>query len=66
MTYAEKKQKENHLLYLIEQKRLFTLKKVANDYNCSIRTVKRMLSNLRDEGYAIKYCRKSNKYLLKK
>ncbi|NMH89376.1 helix-turn-helix domain-containing protein [Flavivirga algicola] len=65
MTYTEKKQKENHLLYLIEQERLFSLKKVANDYNCSIRTVKRMLSNLRDEGYVIKYCRKGKKYILK-
>ena len=65
MTYAERKEKENHLLYLIQHKRLCDLEKVANDYNCSIRTVKRMLSNLRNEGYLIIYCRKSSKYLLK-
>lgn len=66
MTYSERKEKEKHLLYLIEQKRLIELEKVADDYECSVRTIKRMLSNLRNEGKTITYCRKSNKYLLKK
>ncbi|WP_308990450.1 hypothetical protein QLS71_003070 [Mariniflexile litorale] len=66
MTYSERKEKENHLLYLIEHKRLSDLEKVANDYECSVRTIKRMISNLRNEGKTIMYCRKSNKYLLKK
>lgn len=66
MTYPERKEKEKHLLYLIEEKRLYDLEKVANDYECSIRTIKRMLENLRNEGKTIVYCRKSNKYLLKK
>lgn len=66
MTYAERKEKENHLLYLIEQERLCCLEKVAIDYECSIRTVKRMLENLRNEGKTIVYCRKSNKYIMKK
>lgn len=66
MTYAERKEKESHLLYLIEHKRLSSLEKVANDYECSKRTIKRMLNSLREEGYHIIYCRKSNKYLLEK
>ncbi|WP_147677883.1 hypothetical protein [Algibacter pacificus] len=66
MTYPERKEKEKHLLYLIEQKRLYDLEKVAEDYDCSIRTIKRMLENLRNEGKTITYCRKSNKYILKK
>ncbi|WP_165733829.1 MULTISPECIES: HTH domain-containing protein [Polaribacter] len=65
MTYPERKEKEKHLLYLIEQERLFNLKKIANDYECSSRTIKRMLLNLREEGFNIVYCRKCNKYLLK-
>lgn len=65
MTYSERKEKEKHLLYLIEHKRLHSLEKVANDYECSVRTVKRMLANLRGEGYDITYCRKDNKYLIK-
>ena len=65
MTYLEKKEKENYLLYLIEKERLYSLKKVADDYECSVRTIKRMISNLRNQGKTITYCRKSNKYLLK-
>lgn len=66
MTYPERKEKEKHLLYLIEQERLFNLENVAKDYNCSVRTVKRMLENLRNEGENIAYCRKNNKYILEK
>lgn len=66
MTYSERKEKESHLLYLIEQKRLTSLEKVAKDFECSERTIKRMLNSLREEGYNILYCRKSNKYLLEK
>ncbi len=64
MTYAERKEKENHLLYLIKYERLHSLEKVASDYNCSKRTIKRMLSNLRKEGYNIVYCKKSRKYII--
>ncbi len=64
MTYSERKEKENHLLYLIEQERLCSLETVATNYNCSIRTIKRMLNSLREEGYDIQYCRKCYKYLL--
>ena len=66
MTYSERKEKEEHLLYLIEQKRLCSLEKVADDFDCSVRTVKRMLVNLRNEGKIIVYCRKSNQYSIEK
>ena len=65
MTYAERKEKEKHLLHLIQQQRLISLKKVARDYNCSKRTILRMLSSLREEGYNIEYCKKSFKYIFK-
>ena len=66
MTYSERKEKETHLLYLIQHNRLYSLEKVANDYKCSVRTVKRMIANLRDEGCDIAYCRKKNNYFIKK
>lgn len=66
MTFQERKEKEKHLLYLIEHKRLCSLEKVANDFECSVRTIKRMLTSLRDEGYKICYCKKSSKYFLDK
>jgi len=65
MTYSERKQKEVHLLYLIENKRLCSLEKTANDFECSVRTIERMLKELREAGYSINYCRKTNKYFLK-
>jgi biotin operon repressor len=66
MTYLERKEKENHLLYLIEHERLYSLEKVANDFECSIRTIKRMLTSLRNEGYEIFYCRKNCRYFFNK
>lgn len=66
MTFQERKEKEKHLLYLIEHKRLCSLEKVANDFECSVRTIKRMLESLRNEDKNIVYCRKSNRYLLEK
>ncbi|MBD0833719.1 HTH domain-containing protein [Aestuariibaculum sediminum] len=64
MTYAERKEKEEYLLYLIKQKRLYSLKEVADNFDCSERTLKRIIFHLRDEGYNIKYCRKKHKYFL--
>lgn len=64
MTYAERKEKEKYLLYLIQKERLVSIEKVSNDFNCSKRTVKRMLCGLRDEGYKIYYCKVRCKYLL--
>lgn len=66
MTYFERKEKENHLLYLIEHKRLCSLEKVANDFECSVRTIKRMLTSLRLEGYKICYCKKNSNYFFDK
>ena len=66
MTYQERKEKEKHLLYLIEHKRLCSLEKVANDFECSVRTIKRMIESLRNEDKNIRFCRKINKYFLEK
>ncbi len=65
MTYAERKEKEKHLLYLIKQERLVSIEKVAHDYGCSVRTVERMLKELRKGGYNIIFCRKNNRYFIK-
>jgi predicted DNA-binding transcriptional regulator YafY len=64
MTYFERKEKETHLLYLIERKSLCSLEKTANDFECSVRTIKRMLTSLRNEGYNICYCKKNSNYFL--
>jgi len=64
MKYHEKKEKEKHLLYLIQEKRLTSLEKLTKDFNCSKRTLERMLSDLRIEGHKIEYCKCDKKYFL--
>lgn len=64
MTYSERKEKEEYLLYLIKNKKLISLEVIANNFDCSVRTIERMLKDLREVGYYITYCRKSNRYLL--
>ena len=66
MTYAERKEKEKYLLYLIEQERLCYLDEIANKLECSTRTIERMIKDLREEGNDIFFCRKKHKYILKK
>lgn len=66
MTYSERKEKEKHLLYLIQHNRLISLENLAIDFDCSVRTIKRMITNLRYEGYDIVYCRIKFSYYIKK
>ncbi len=65
MTYRERKEKEQHLLCLIKKEWLISLEKIAVDFNCSERTLKRMLFSLREDGYNIVYCKKCCKYLIR-
>lgn len=66
MTYKERKEKEKHLLYLIERGWLSSLEKVATDFDCSVRTIERILKDLKEEGHDICYCRVQNIYVIKK
>ena len=66
MTYKERKEKEAYLLYLIEKGRLSSLEKVSDKFGCSKRTIRRMISNLREEGNTIYYCRVKHEYFMKK
>lgn len=66
MTYSQRKEKEKYLLNLIQHNRLISLENLANDFGCSVRTVKRMIANLRDEGYDIVYCRMEFRYYIVK
>lgn len=64
MKYAERRKREEYLMYLLENKRLSNLEKIAEDFDCSKRTILRMLNNLRNEGYDISFCRTRKKYIL--
>ena len=65
MTFKEKKDKMNYLLDLIQRGRLHSLEQTAVHFCCSKRTIERMISDLRGEGYAIHYCRVKRRYILK-
>ena len=65
MKYLERKQRNEYLLEMIEKKRCFSLKQITEIYDCSERTVKRMLSELRDEGHNVKYCKSLKRFVLR-
>ncbi|MHA7944859.1 HTH domain-containing protein [Formosa sp. 3Alg 14/1] len=66
MTYSERKEKEKYLLYLIKNNRFISLEKTAIDFNCSKRTIRRMIASLRDEGHYICYCKIKCNYFLER
>ncbi|MDC1105643.1 HTH domain-containing protein [Prolixibacteraceae bacterium] len=64
MTFLEHKERLEHLLELVAKGRCFALQDVADKFQCSRRTVKRMLVQLRDEGHIITYCPSSRRFYL--
>ena len=64
MTFIERKQKMEYLLYLIANGRCLSLKEISEKFECSERTIKRMVSCLKEEGNPVKYCKKLKKYIL--
>jgi predicted DNA-binding transcriptional regulator YafY len=50
---------------MIENGRLLSLKQASRKFNCSERTIKRMLKTLREQGHEIKYSRTERKFFLK-
>jgi len=66
MTFKERKEKLNYLLYLLEQNRLCALDCVAEKFGCSQRTVRRMINELRNEDCVIVYDKLNKKYFLEK
>lgn len=61
LTYAEKL---NYLLEMIEKGQLFSLKQASEKFECSKRTIRRMINTLRKQGYPIKYNRVNKKYFI--
>ncbi|HVX00183.1 MAG TPA: HTH domain-containing protein [Candidatus Babeliaceae bacterium] len=56
----------SYILELIEKQRLRSIGDVAKRFECSNRTVKRMLTHLREQGHDIQYDRLQKKFILKK
>ena len=61
LIYAERL---NYLLHQIERGRVSSPNEVAEKYNCSERTVRRMINHLRAAGHEIRYCRRRLRYYI--
>ncbi len=59
LTYSERM---DYLLEMIQKGRLLSLGEAADKFECSERTIKRMLCNLRMKGHEIKYCKRNRKF----
>jgi predicted DNA-binding transcriptional regulator YafY len=62
MNFHERKQTLEYLLDLIEKERCFTIEFISEKFNCSVRTAKRMIAELKEEGNEIKFCRIEKKF----
>ncbi len=65
MRFIERKKRLAYLIDLVDKGRLLSLKAIADKFECSDRTVKRLLADLREEGYHIIYCRRRKKFIQK-
>jgi len=64
MDYLSYTEKLNYLLEMIEKGRLLSLKQASEKFDCSERTIRRMINRLREQGYQIKYSRKNMIYFI--
>jgi biotin operon repressor len=65
MNYNERKKRLGYLLELIEKGQCISTNQMAQKFNCSKRTVKRLIDELRIEGYDIQYCTSIKKFHVK-
>lgn len=66
MTFDEYEKKINFLKTLVETGRTGSPKELAELFNVSERTIRRMVQNLKQQELDIEFCRKRNSYLFKK
>jgi DeoR/GlpR family transcriptional regulator of sugar metabolism len=66
MDYKTYTERLNYLLEMTEKGRVTSPLVIAEKYNCSEKTIRRMLNHLREAGHAIRYSKHSKKYLLTK
>jgi predicted DNA-binding transcriptional regulator YafY len=66
MDYRSYQKRLEYVLELIQKNRFRSLEATARRFECSTRTIKRMINNLRDQGHLIEYDRLQKKYILKK
>jgi predicted DNA-binding transcriptional regulator YafY len=66
MDYLSYEKRLEYILELISKNRFRSIEAIAHNFECSTRTIKRMINHLREQGHQIQYDRKTKKYLIKK
>lgn len=66
MDYKSYEKRLDYIIELIEKNRFRSVESAAKRFDCSTRTVKRMLNHIRERGYIIQYNRLEKKYYIKK
>tara|TARA_R110000868_G_scaffold379872_1_gene645835 strand:+ start:41 stop:238 length:198 start_codon:yes stop_codon:yes gene_type:complete len=62
MTFAERKRQLEYLLEMVQKGRCISAQQVAEKFDCSKRTAKCMIEELRDDGHDIVYCKQTKKF----
>ena len=65
MDYNTYSKRLMYLLEIINKGQCFSLKQIATKFDCSERTIKRMIAQLRKDGYVIDYCYSQKKFIRK-
>lgn len=63
MDYENQLEKTNYLLEMCIKGRFISLKQAAEKFECSTRTIDRMLARLRRQGHVINYDRGLRKFV---
>lgn len=66
MNYRIYSDRLTYIKEIIEKEQLSSPSQLAEKFECSERTIRNMINELRDEGLEIKYSRKKMKYFLNK
>ena len=64
MDYYNYSRKLDYLKNLIERGKLNSPSQVSDKFECSERTIRRMIEHLKKTGCKIEYCRKTGRYKL--
>lgn len=65
MNFIERKEKLDYLLEMIEKEQCFSISQLAEKFECSERTIRRMINELRYFGHEIEYSKSHRKFFKK-
>lgn len=66
MNYLSYDEKLSSLAEMIEKGRLDMAQQAAEKFECSKRTIRRMINTLREQGFPVRYNKQDGKYFMEK